>query len=234
MKKNVQGMIFIVLFVAFAALSIVLLALGQVGYMILSFCVAIVCLIAGIGLVSGNTTPEKVYEKKIKSILNTYDSILVKSNTVPNFEDRNIINLMNIDDLIDAQLEIRKPICYMKQTETCSFALLDDKEAYVYVEKLHDDLVSPMEIEIKNMKIKKKKEKDMDSEILKDIEKTTIVKLSNMKSYKISPVRKKKKYQTEILEWLDDDFANDKSEDKSEKLEKKMESLAKKKEVDVL
>ena len=34
--------------------------------------------------------------------------------------------------------------------------------------------------------------------MLKDIEKTTIVKLSNQKSYKISPVRKKEKPKDEI------------------------------------
>ena len=94
--------------------------------------------------------------------------------------------------MIDAQLEIRKPICYYKQTESCSFVLLDDKEAYVYVEKLNPDVVSPVEIEINDIKLKQKNSEDLDSEMLKDIEKTTIVKLSNKKSYKVSPIKKDK------------------------------------------
>ena len=100
--------------------------------------------------------------------------------------------LESIDDLVDAQLEIRKPICYLKQTESCSFILLDEKEAYVYIEKLNEDVTSPIEIEIKEARLQEKSEENIDSEMLKDIEKTTIIKLSNKKSYKVSPVRKKK------------------------------------------
>ena len=92
--------------------------------------------------------------------------------------------------MVDAQLEIRKPICYYKQTESCSFVLLDDKEAYVYIEKLNQDVISPIEIEINEIKLKQKNSEDLDSEMLKDIEKTTIVKLSNKKSYKVSPINK--------------------------------------------
>ena len=83
--------------------------------------------------------------------------------------------------------------------------LLDDKEAYVYIVKLHDDVTSPVEIEINNMKFRKRENADMDSEMLQDIDKTTIIKLSNKKSYKVSPIRKKeeetkpKEYETEYL-----------------------------------
>ena len=52
----------------------------------------------------------------------------------------------------------------------------------------------------------------MDSEMLRDIEKTTIVKLSNKKSYKVSPIRKDKKKE----EVKEDKFEieNDKKEEK--------------------
>ena len=43
----------------------------------------------------------------------------------------------------------------------------------------------------------------MDAEMLRDIEKTTVVKLSNKKSYKVSPIRKKEKKKTEDIEVLD-------------------------------
>ena len=136
-----------------------------------------------------------MYENNIKNILNTFDSILVKSNTVPKLIGRNIILVEEMDDMVDAQLEIRKPICYYKQTESCSFVLLDDKEAYVYIEKLNNDVVSPIEIEIDEIKLKQKNSEDLDSEMLKDIEKTTIVKLANKKSYKVSPIKKENKFK---------------------------------------
>ena len=92
-----------------------------------------------------------------------------------------------------------KPICYLKQSDNCSFVLLDEKEVYVYVEKLHEEELSPVEIEINNMKYRKKENADMDSEMLQDIDKTTIVKLSNKKSYRISPIRKKQEEKKQSI-----------------------------------
>ena len=183
------------------------------GYAILCFTVAVVFLGFGLKFTFEGSSPTRLYESNVKNIINTFDSILVQSNSVPKLEGRNIIYVESMDDLVDAQLEIRKPICYYKQTESCSFALLDDKEAYIYIEKLTPDVVSPLEIEIKENKLKNKNQEEMDSEMLRDIERTTIVKLSNKKSYKVSPIRKDKekdkkeniKIKNEDIEQLEDD-----------------------------
>lgn len=173
------------------------------GYCILSIIFGIVFLLLGISNLLKSQSPEKKYDSEIKDILKTFDSILVKSSEIPNLDNRNIIVVESIDDLVDAQLEIRKPICYLKQTESCSFVLLDDKEAYVYVAKINENILSPIEIVIKESKIKRKNRDEMDSEMLRDIEKTTIVKLSNKKSYKISPVRKK---ENKVKQMIYDDI----------------------------
>ncbi len=171
-----------------------------VGYSILAFTVSAVFGLFGIHSILGNRNPNQVYESKVKDLLNTYDSILLKCGSVPNMEGRNIIRVESMDDLVDAQFEIRKPICYLKQSENCSFVLLDEKEAYVYVEKLKEDELSPVEIEINNMKFRNKENRDLDSEMLQDIDKTTIIKLSNKRSYKVSPIRKKNEPKEEQLE----------------------------------
>ena len=171
-----------------------------VGYSILAFTVAAVFGLFGVNRLIGNRNPNQVYERKGKDLLNTYDSILLKCGSVPNMEGRNIIRVESMDDLVDAQFEIRKPICYLKQSESCSFVLLDEKEAYVYVEKLKEDDLSPVEIEINNMKFRNKENRDLDSEMLQDIDKTTIIKLSNKRSYKVSPIRKKNEPKEEQLE----------------------------------
>ena len=173
------------------------------GYCILSITLGIVFLLLGISNLLKNQSPEKKYNTEIKDILKTFDSVLVKSSEIPNLDNRNIIEVESIDDLVDAQLEIRKPICYLKQTESCSFVLLDDKEAYIYVAKMNENILSPIEIVIKESKIKSKNREEMDSEMLRDIEKTTIVKLSNKKSYKISPVRKK---ENKVKQMIYDDI----------------------------
>lgn len=216
MKDNLKGYILVVVAVVAAVVGYLLYS-GMInedfqGYWIICVPVCIVALGFGIKFIIDTSSPSRAYESNVRNILNTFDSILVQSNAVPKLEGRNIINVESIDDLVDAQLEIRKPICYYKQTESCSFALLDDKEAYIYIEKLNPDVVSPLEIEIKENKLKNKSQEEMDSEMLRDIEKTTIVKLSNKKSYKVSPIRKDKKKE----EVKEDKFEieNDKKEEK--------------------
>lgn len=146
----------------------------------------------------GKKDDEKIYNKTINKILNTYDSILIRSNSVPNLEGKNIISVLSIEDLVDAQLEIKKPICYIKQVESTSFILLDDKEAYVHTIKLYEGTVSPLEIELKNINIKNKTiNEDASFDLLEKIEKTTFIILPNKQSYKVSPLTRRKS-NTEI------------------------------------
>lgn len=215
MKDSVKGYILVAVAVA-AGIGAYVLYSGTSdfqGYWYICAAVGVVVLGFGIKFIFDNSSPTKAYESNVRNILNTFDSILVQSNAVPKLEGRNIIYVESIDDLVDAQLEIRKPICYYKQTESCSFALLDDKEAYIYIEKLNDDVVSPLEIEIKENKLKTKNQDEMDSEMLRDIEKTTIVKLSNKKSYKVSPIRKDKNKE-EKQEEIKEEVKEDKKEEK--------------------
>lgn len=192
MKKYLNGILFVVGAIVLVVVGIVISKTDYAGYSVLCYTLAAVAVVLGVSSLFTSSSPTKLYDSKVRNLLNTYDSILVKSNTIPSLEGRNIVHVEKMEDLVDAQLELRKPICYLKQTESCSFVLLDEKEAYVYVEKLNDDVISPVEIELNNLRIKEKDKDDMDSEMLKGIEKTTIVKLSNRKSYKVSPVRKKK------------------------------------------
>ena len=66
----------------------------------------------------------------------------------------------------------------------------------------------------------------MDSEMLRDIEKTTIVKLSNKKSYKVSPIRKDKKKEEEKQEEI--------KEEKEEIKEEKKNSFTSSDEIEIL
>lgn len=200
MKESIKGLLLIVFSIGLGILGYFLVTTEYKGYSILCFTVLILGVIIGIVFMFNGSDPTRAYENNIKTIINTFDSILVKSTSVPRLEGRNIIIVGEFDDMIDAQLEIRKPICYYMQKESCSFVLLDDKEAYVYVEKLNPNVISPIEIELNEIKLKQKKSEDMDSEMLRDIERTTIVKLSNKKSYKVSPIRKENQIKVEEKE----------------------------------
>ena len=200
MRETNKGILLIVIAIIAGLGGYFLLNTEYKGYSILCFTAAVILVGFGIKFIIDGLNPEKAYQSNIKNILNTFDSILVKSNSVPKLVGRNIIIVEDMEDMVDAQLEIRKPICYYKQTESCSFVLLDDKEAYVYVEKLNPDVISPVEIEINEIQLKQKNTDDIDSEMLKDIEKTTIVRLSNKKSYKVSPIRKDHKQRKTSIE----------------------------------
>ena len=163
MKDKMKGTVLIVLTVILIGLGLFLIKTTYQEYSILAFVVSFVVFLVGMNNMFQSSNPEKKYQSNIKNILNTFDSILVKSNSVPELKDRNIIMVESMDDLVDAQLEIRKPICYLKQTESCSFVLLDEKEAYVYVEKLNENVKSPVEIEIKALKSRTKSEASVPS-----------------------------------------------------------------------
>ena len=159
MKENVKGILFIVVALVAGVGAYYLYSTDYVGYAIVCATIALILIVFGVKFILNSGDPTRAYESNVRNILNTFDSILVKSNTVPKLIGRNIILVEEMDDMVDAQLEIRKPICYYKQTESCSFVLLDDKEAYVYVEKLNPDVVSPVEIEINDIKLKQKNSK---------------------------------------------------------------------------
>lgn len=132
---------------------------------------------------------DSIYESYLKKILKTFDSILVKVIEIPSFEGKRIIRVAGLEDLMDAQAEIRKPITFFEEDNGTSFILLDDNEAYIYVlKKKNVDLL--IDEHIRNYKLENRKTDY--SELFDEIDKTMIVMINNEKAYKVSPIREKK------------------------------------------
>ena len=132
------------------------------------------------------------FESNVNNILRLYDSILIKSGKYPDLENKKIERLNSIEELIDTQLEIKKPIYYIKQVTTCSFILLNNKEAYVYIMKRSPDDVAALDIIIKDLEILKKQEerrRSASADLLDNIDRTTIIKMSNTRKFRVSPIR---------------------------------------------
>lgn len=183
MQKKYQGLIYMGIFVVFTCLGFLFIPIRTKGYHLLFFTIGLLAFIKGILFVWNNSSPDKEYDSRVKNILSTYDSILVKLSSVPKLGDRSIVNVMSFDDLIDAQYEIRKPICYMKQSESCSFLLLDRNVIYLYAEKLNSQVKTPVEIELEQQKNKQKNHQANDA-IYQKLDKTSVVRLTNLKSCK--------------------------------------------------
>ena len=91
------------------------------------------------------------YTKDLNRILKTYDAILVESISKPYLKGKNIIVVSNIVDLVDAQIEVRKPIYYTKSDNACDFMILDSDQAMVFIMKENENITTPLEREILDM-----------------------------------------------------------------------------------
>ncbi len=139
-------------------------------------------------------TPDEytTFIKNKRRILRTYNSIIVEVESIPNIAGKNIIKVKTIEDLVDAQLELREPIYYKNDNDSCFFILLHYNEACIYILKLNEDVISPTEQSIRYMKEEPENKKES---LLENVENTIVYKLDELRSFKISPVRSKKKVE---------------------------------------
>lgn len=196
MKKELKIGLLGLLTLVLVIVSYNLYATKNINYLIISGTFALISGYAFVEALLSNRSEEALYKSKVSKILRTYDSILVKSKNIPKLEEKNIIRVDTIEDLVDAQMELRKPIYYQEQVESCSFILLDNDEACIFILKSNENVICPLEITLNELEIKHKQEKNKEEvpdELLKDIESTTIVRVDKGKYLKVSPVRNKKK-----------------------------------------
>ncbi|MBO5183841.1 MAG: hypothetical protein J6B64_05575 [Bacilli bacterium] len=113
----------------------------------------------------------KDYNKKTKKILKKYDAVLVKTKNIPRLYDKNIMVVSTIEDMINAQMEIRKPVYYFVNENSHSFFLLDGEEALVYIVKNDPTIMCVVEKLILNID---KMRNTMVKETLKKIEKAML------------------------------------------------------------
>lgn len=99
---------------------------------IFSYIVAFLSLIYLIYLTVISYKLESIYNKKLRKILKTYDSIIVNVKTMPNINKSKMINVSSFEELIDAHSEVRKPINYIKALNCSTFLLISDNYIYSY------------------------------------------------------------------------------------------------------
>lgn len=217
MKRIVKIGILTLCFLVALIVGLYLFKNEYTTYAIVLGVVSLVLLFSLISYIINTRSEEAIYSSTLRKVLNNYDAILVESHNFPDLKGKNIIKVTNMDDLVDAQIEIRKPIYYMIEGEdSCSFVLLDNSEACIYILKQNESVQSPLELIINEYE----KNNDIDSSLLEDIERTTIIKLNNMKSFKVSPYKKKGATSSE-----DKNVTNSKEENDDDKIvEKKNEN----------
>ena len=198
-------LLFMLLFVLCGIVSCLLIIKQLYSYAIITSVCALVFLFIAVIKMFNNRTPEDRYNSFIRDALKTFDAILVNTDDLPNIDDRSLVIVNNFEDLIDAQIEIRKPIYYKRNDRSAIFILLDDKQACVCVVKVNEDEKSEYDDYVEEQRNKKEQ---FNKALLADIENTTIVRLDNNKSYKITPLNKNKdkkelKNNNDIIDSID-------------------------------
>ena len=99
-------------------------------------------------------SPRIKYENSVKDILNTYDGILVEVKNIPDLKDKNILLVKNMEELIDAQAKIKKPIYFYKEASDCIFLLIDMDEVCIFIYRLNHSIKTAVDsiIELKEKK----------------------------------------------------------------------------------
>ena len=77
-----------------------------------------------------------IYERKLKNILKTYDSILVYSKDKINLNDIDVLKIKTMNDLMKAQQIINKPIIYEDLENSSNFIINDEEKILVYTLKI--------------------------------------------------------------------------------------------------
>ena len=116
--KREKLIILVVLIITSIIIDLLLIHQQLFSYFIVVTAALFVLTIYLITYLLENKDEESIYKSKLKRALKNYDAILVESQRFPELKGKNIIRVTNMDDLIDAQIEIRKPIYYMIENET--------------------------------------------------------------------------------------------------------------------
>ena len=164
-----------ILFMLCAIISVAFINLKLYTYAIISATITVLLFIYLITIFFDKKTPESVYNKILRDLIKTYDSILVDVEKIPDLDVKNVINVSSFEKLLDVQYELKKPIFYKMSINSCSFILLDSEIAYVFVLRVSEDSFSPLDEIIAAIESDSKKRKEA-QKILDNIEKTKIIK----------------------------------------------------------
>lgn len=189
MKKIINILILIILSLITVFITKNFIDNDVINFAIVFGCLSFVSILLTISYIVRTRSDKAIYESFIKNKLVTYDSVMVGTEELPNLSGKVIMKINKFGDLIDAQLELKKPIYYKKYNDYTVFILLDNKEACVCIVKLNENQECEYEEELDKI-IKDSLKNDLDRSLLEDIDKTTIIRLDKEKEFRVSPIRK--------------------------------------------
>ena len=185
-KKIYVGLLTIL----FMLISFMLLFNDLINYFIVTLIITLILFCYLIFITFKKNDENSIYQREIKRIFRTYDSILVYSDSNYKLNDQEIVIVNKLEDIVKVSEALNLPILVINEKDSCIFICEEGICNLVYIKKKNNSIISKYE-EIIIKRIKDSKNNVDSKQILKDIEKTTLIKLKNNKTYKVSPVKKK-------------------------------------------
>lgn len=205
MKENIRLIALVVTFLLIIGAFCSLVNNSYLLTIILSFIVVTVLGVIALVYFTKPKTEEAMYTAFLKKIKKAFLTILISSAEIPNLSDKTIVKVSSIDDLVDISENVRKPIYYVEDENACDFILFHNDQACVYTLKMYEESTSKLEEYLKDLEEKKKKEeKKTDTTILEDLEKTTIIKITDGSLFKVSPLKDKDIREEKEKKFLED------------------------------
>ncbi len=133
-------------------------------------------------------TDEEKYINFLKTINKAFNNVLICVNDIPKLKNKTLVRLNHIDDLVDISEKVKKPIFYIEGNESCDFILLNKEEYCIYTLKVNEEVESSFD---KYYKSYVEENENNNTKILEDLDKTTIIKISDGSSFKVSPLKEK-------------------------------------------
>lgn len=101
---------------------------------ILLWVIALFVAVVLIVVIRNNKNKLTYYEKVLKRILITYDSIIVNVEKIPSLAGLSVVDVTTFDELVDAQNEVRLPINFKedRKKRIAKFVLVSNNLAWVY------------------------------------------------------------------------------------------------------
>ena len=115
MGKKIKTIIYTILLIALIAIAGWLFFVKLYEFLIVDISILVIILILLLLNIVEKTDDVSIYNNELKKMLKRYDTILVETSTIPDLQDKNVMIITNIEDMIDAAVEIRKPIYYKKE-----------------------------------------------------------------------------------------------------------------------
>ena len=191
MKKKWLLRVGILIVISLASLGIFCL-LGQFGISLIIGVLCAISIISFISLYFAFKNDKILYKIHLKKILDDYRELLIESSTMPNLEDKKVVIVGSIEELIEVRKHLKKSIYYNKELDCCAFFILDSDEVCIYILKVNAGIISNLETIMEEVN-----NKNNVSKVFSAIDGSTVIKLENSRVFKISTKEAKIDFEEE-------------------------------------